>query len=75
MWFQQTGGLETLSTASGSVDSYAGTELDVAVKYQANQYFAPRLVLSSFLPGKGVEDATGADDAAYVAMLELNWNY
>ncbi|MBE97361.1 hypothetical protein [Marinobacter sp.] len=75
MWFQQTGGLETLSTASGSVDSYAGTELDVSVKYQANQYFAPRLVLSSFLPGKGVEDATGADDAAYVAMLELNWNY
>lgn len=75
MWFQQTGGLETLSTASGSVDSYAGTELDVAVKYQANEYFAPRLVLSSFLPGKGVKDATGGDDAAYVAMLELNWNY
>ena len=75
MWFQQTGGLESLSTASGSVDSFAGTELDVALKYQANEYFAPRLVLSSFLPGKGVEDATGADDAGYVAMLELNWNY
>jgi len=75
MWFQETGGLETLSTANGSVDSFAGTELDLAVKYQANEYFAPRLVLSSFLPGKGVEDATGADDAAYVAMLELNWNY
>ena len=75
MWFQQTGGLEALSTASGSVDSFAGTELDLAVKYQANEYFAPRLVLSSFLPGKGVEDATGANDAAYVAMLELNWNY
>ncbi len=75
MWFHKTGGLETLSTASGSVDSFAGTEVDLALKYQANQYFAPRLVLSSFLPGKGVEDATGADDAAYVAMLELNWNY
>lgn len=75
MWFHKTGGLESLSTASGSVDSFAGTELDLAVKYQANEYFAPRLVLSSFLPGKGVEDATGADDAAYVAMLELNWNY
>ncbi|WP_018404586.1 hypothetical protein [Marinobacter gelidimuriae] len=75
MWYQQTGGLETLSTASGSVDSFAGTELDLAVKYQANEYFAPRLVLSSFLPGKGVEDATGVNDAAYVAMLELNWNY
>lgn len=75
MWYHKTGGLESLSTASGSVDSFAGTELDLAVKYQANEYFAPRLVLSSFLPGKGVEDATGADDAAYVAMLELNWNY
>lgn len=75
LWFQETGGLETLSTASGDVDSFAGTEVDLELKYQANEQFAPRFVFSTFMPGDGVEDATGADDPAYVAMLELMWQY
>ncbi len=75
MWFHKTGGLESLTTANGSVDSFAGTEVDIELKYQASKYFAPRFVFSTFLPGKGVEDATGANDAAYVAMLELQWKY
>lgn len=75
IWYDETGGLETLPGASDSVDSYAGTSLDTRLDYAVAENLTLSAGFSIIDPGDGVEDATGANDQAMTAITQAAWSF
>jgi hypothetical protein len=79
IWFDQT---ENLSVGAGKtvskVDTYAGTTVDLNLKYDFSKNFSASYIFSAFLPGDGIKDqqATTADDTfASLHTVNLLWTY
>ena len=75
MWYDETGGLEVLPNAEDSVDDYAGTQFDIRLDYALTDNFTVSASGGVLDPGDGVKDATGADDLASLALVEMKWSY
>ena len=75
MWYDETAGLEALPDADSSVDDYAGTQLDIRLDYALTENFTVSASGGVLDPGDGVKDATGADDLASLALVEMKWSY
>jgi hypothetical protein len=76
IWFDETGNL--VKTGGGTVDDYAGTTLDILLKYDFSKNFSATYIFSGFLPGDGIKDqlaATADDTFASVNTLQLVWVY
>ena len=72
IWFDETANL------GASVDDYAGTTLDILLKYDFSKNFSATYIFSGFVPGDGIKDqqASTADDTfASVNTLQLVWVY
>jgi hypothetical protein len=74
IWYDDTSNL-TPFVAGTEIDDYAGTTVDVQVKYAFSKNFAVDYIFSTFIPGDGIKDQIGADDNAYVNSLTLAWTY
>ncbi|GAB4258930.1 MAG: hypothetical protein Kow0092_06810 [Deferrisomatales bacterium] len=80
IWYDQTDNLEDASAGVTKVDRYAGTTLDLQVKYALSKNFAVDYIFSTFIPGQGIEDqgpvfGLETDDPAFVNVLTLAWKY
>jgi len=75
IWYDDTGNLTNVKTPGTPVDDYAGTTVDVQLKYAFSQNFAVDYIFSTFVPGDGIEDQVNANDSAYVHALTLAWTY
>jgi hypothetical protein len=72
IWYDET---DNLSEQAGTdVDDYAGTTVDMQLAYAFNKNFAIDYIFSTFIPGEGIEDQFG-DDNAYVNAITLSWTY
>jgi hypothetical protein len=72
IWFDDTANLGT------NVDDYAGTTVDILLKYDFSKNFSATYIGSVFLPGDGIKDQqpAGADDTfASVNTVQLVWTY
>jgi hypothetical protein len=77
IWFDKT---ENLPHPKSSVkaDSYAGTEVDVMLKYAFSKNFYASYIFSAFLPGDGIKDqqpSTADDTYASLHTVNLFWTY
>ena len=75
IWFDETGNLINAKNPGQKVDDYAGTTVDLQLKYAFNQNFSMDYILSTFVPGDGIQDQTNSNDSAYVNTLSMNWTY
>jgi hypothetical protein len=79
IWFDETANLSPgAGKAITEVDDYAGTTLDILLKYDFSKNFSATYIFSGFLPGDGIKDqqAVGADDTfASLHTLQLVWVY
>ncbi len=75
IWFDETGNLNNAKNPSQKVDDYAGTTVDLQLKYAFNKNFSMDYILSTFIPGDGIQDQTNSNDSAYVNTLSMNWAY
>ena len=75
IWFDETANLVNAKNPGQKVDNYAGTTLDVQLKYAFNKNFSMDYIFSTFVPGDGIQDQTNSDDNAYVNTLSMNWTY
>jgi hypothetical protein len=76
IWWDKTGNL--VNPAGGSVDKYAGTTVDLNLKYDFSKNFSASYIFSAFLPGDGIKDqqaATADDTFASLHTLGLVWTY
>lgn len=72
IWYDET---DNLSEQAGTdVDDYAGTTVDMQLAYAFNKNFGIDYIFSTFIPGEGIEDQFG-DDNAYVHAITLSWTY
>jgi hypothetical protein len=77
IWFDKTENLPHPTTAT-KPDTYAGTEVDVMVKYAFSKNFYASYIFSALLPGDGIKDqqpATADDTYAMVNTVNLFWAY
>ena len=79
IWFDKT---ENLSVGAGKtvskVDTFAGTTVDLNLKYDFSKNFSASYIFSAFLPGDGIKDqqAVTADDTfASLHTVNLLWTY
>jgi len=75
IWFDETSNLVNAKNPGQKVDDYAGTTVDLQLKYAFNQNFSMDYILSTFVPGDGIQDQTNSNDSAYVNTLSMNWAY
>lgn len=75
IWFDDTANLINTKNPGQKVDDYAGTTMDVQLKYAFNQNFSMDYIFSTFVPGGGIQDQTDSSDNAYVNTLSMNWEY
>jgi hypothetical protein len=79
IWFDETNNLSMgAGKPAGDPDTFAGTTLDILLKYDFSKNFSATYIFSGFLPGDGIKDqlATTADDTfASVNTLQLVWVY
>lgn len=75
IWYAETGGLESLPGADDDVSSYSGTMIDLKLSYKPIKELTLSAGGSVFLPGQGVEDATGVDDPAGVGIVDMTWSF
>jgi hypothetical protein len=79
IWFDETNNLNMgAGKPAGEPDTFAGTTLDILLKYDFSKNFSATYIFSGFLPGDGIKDqqAVGADDTfASLHTLQLVWVY
>jgi hypothetical protein len=79
IWWDKTGNLARgAGKSAGSVDKYAGTTVDLNLKYDFSKNFSASYIFSAFLPGDGIKDqqAITADDTfASLHTVNLLWTY
>ena len=75
IWFDETNNLINLKNASQKVDDYAGTTVDVQLKYAFHKNFSIDYIFSTFVPGDGIQDQTDSNDNVFVNTLSMNWTY
>lgn len=75
IWYDDTSNLVNAKTPGTKVDDYAGTTVDVQVKYVFGKNFAVDYIFSTFIPGDGIEDQVNASDNAFVNSLTLAWTF
>lgn len=61
-----------LRAASGSSETFVGTEIDVTVEYKFKRHWAALLGWSHFFPGDFI-DETGAHEDVDLVYLQLQW--
>lgn len=74
IWYDETDNLTNAKNPGKKVDDYAGTTFDLQVLYALSKNFSVDYIFSTFIPGDGIEDQFG-DDEAMVNMLTLAWAY
>ncbi|MEZ4600240.1 MAG: hypothetical protein R2940_10690 [Syntrophotaleaceae bacterium] len=74
IWYDETDNLTNVANPGQKVDDYAGTTVDMQLAYAFNKNFAIDYIFSTFIPGEGIEDQFG-DDNAYVHAITLSWTY
>ncbi len=79
IWFDKT---ENLPVGAGKtvskVDMFAGTTVDIMLKYDFSKNFSASYIFSAFFPGDGIKDQqpTTADDTyASLHTVNLVWTY
>jgi hypothetical protein len=79
IWWDKTGNLSMgAGKPAGSVDKYAGTTVDLNLKYDFSKNFSASYIFSAFLPGDGIKDqqaATADDTFASLHTVNLLWTY
>jgi hypothetical protein len=75
IWYDETANLVNIKDPGTEVDDYAGTTIDLQLKYKLDKNFTVDYIGSTFIPGDGIQDQVDADDNAYVNMLTLAWAY
>ncbi len=75
IWYDKTGNLENVKDPGEDVDKYAGTTLDLQLKYRFSKNFSIDNIVSAFVPGSGIEDQVDASDTAWLNMLTFAWAY
>ena len=77
IWFDKTENLPHPKSAA-IADKYAGTTLDVMLKYAFSKNFYASYIFSALLPGDGIKDqqpSTADDTYAMVNTVNLFWAY
>ncbi|MGZ8441188.1 MAG: hypothetical protein ACXWXD_10505, partial [Candidatus Deferrimicrobiaceae bacterium] len=79
IWFDKT---DSLAVGAGKtvskVDTYAGTEVDLMLKYAFSKNFYASYIFSALLPGDGIKDQqpiTADDTYAMLHTVNLFWTY
>lgn len=79
IWFDKT---ENLSVGAGKtvskVDTFAGTTVDLNLKYDFSKNFSASYIFSAFFPGDGIKDQqpiTADDTFASLHTVNLLWTY
>jgi len=79
IWWDKTGNLTVgAGKTASTVDKYAGTTVDLNLKYDFSKNFSASYIFSAFLPGDGIKDqqAVTADDTfASLHTVNLLWTY
>ncbi|MGC9519093.1 MAG: hypothetical protein ACP5FP_05495 [Desulfuromonadaceae bacterium] len=74
IWYDETDNLTNTKNPGEDVDDYAGTTVDLQLKYALDENFSLGYIFGIFVPGDGIEDQYG-DDAAMTNCVSLIWSY
>lgn len=75
IWFDETNNLVNAKNSGQKVDDYAGTTVDVQLKYAFHKNFSMDYIFSTFVPGDGIQDQTDSNDNIFVNTLSMNWTF
>jgi hypothetical protein len=79
IWYDKTDNLTVgAGKPAAKVDDYAGTTIDLQLRYALSKNFSISPIVSAFIPGDGIKDqlpATADDTFAWLATANLTWVY